>query len=675
MRRLLGLVIMVLCNGLSASGARANFNDLESGILLLQFEDSALQWVAPSLSQNVAIEVTGPVVRATVTQTFRNPGTTWANATFVFPLPETAAVDHMRLETDDRIIEGLIKEKGEAKQLYEAAKQQGRKASLVSQARNNLFTTRLANLAPGESVKVRIEYQQSVDRYGDTYSLRFPMTLTPRYIPGTPINAEDNEMSLTPSPPETDAVPDATEITPPWHPQGDNNHPTRLTVDLQPGFALGEVESLHHQVQQHTSDSEGVTLVLDQHTHEANRDFVLQWRPAEQNQPQLQLFSETRNGDSVHLLMMTPPQLDLIGELPPRELIFIVDTSGSMGGESIRQAKSALTWSLDRLRPEDTFNIIEFNSGSWSLFGSAQQASSHHIDKAKTFVGNLKARGGTEMRYALEMALCGYCRASDRLRQVIFLTDGAVGNEDELFGIIKGKLGNSRLFTIGIGSAPNSYFMRKAAAVGRGTSTHIGKIEESANIMTELFTALESPVITDIQLSADANSTLSWLPDPVPDIYAGSPLVALASGQLPNKITVTGKLAGQPWKTVIDTATRQPRRGIQNLWGRQRIEQLMDEYRYTRDDAERQRLRSQIVGVARQHHLVSAFTSLVAVDISPSRPANEKGQDHALANNSPQGTHFGLATTATPAALHLIVGFALVLLSLLGLKDRGRSHP
>ena len=674
------LCLALVLAGLSIGArAQATFNDLHSGTLLLDFAgDVDTRWVAPGLETDVELLVSGPVVRATVTQTFANPGDQWANATYVFPLPETAAVDHMTLVVGERIIEGQIQPREKARAMFDEARRAGKKASLVSQQRPNLFTTGVANIPPGEEIRVSIQYQQPVDRDGDLYSLRFPMTITPRYIPGRPLAVDDSE-AATPGDgwsPDTDAVPDASAITPPWGPGGTDNHPTRVRVSLQPGFALASVDSLYHQVQREDHSADGVTLTLSPQAHRANRDFVLQWQPAASAEPQVAAFSERRGGELYSLLMFTPPAPALAAPPPPREVVFVIDTSGSMGGEPIRQARRALRWALDRLRPEDRFNIIEFNSGHWPLFGTARQATTGNLKRATAFVDRLEARGGTEMLGAMDEALCPGCGQSEILRQVIFLTDGAIGNEDQLFQLIQQRLGANRLFTVGIGGAPNSYFMRKAAETGRGTYTYVASLDGAGEAMARLFATLEAPMLTDLAL--EVGGELEITPNPLPDLYAGQPLVVLARGEIATPVTLSGRLGSRPWRQVVNPESVVERPGIAALWGRSRIDDLGDRRRYSRNEKSRQQLEREITDLALEHHLVSAFTSLVAVDVSPGRPADADARDHHVANNSPAGTGFGLAATATPAALKLMLGtiFALLALTLVGWQrhlDRRRA--
>ncbi len=663
MNRQFGVTLLRIFVGLLLchASAQASWNDVESGTLLVQFDGSEDQWVAPTLASDVELSVSGPIVRAVVRQTFHNPGDEWAEAVYVFPLPETAAVDHMWLEIGERIIEGQIKEKAAAKKIYNAAKRQGKQASLVEQERPNMFTTSVANIPPGESVKVVIEYQHPVDKDGDLYSLRFPMTITPRYIPGTRIDSDkDNAVGQF-----VPAVADASRVTPPWGLAGKNHNPTRVQVDLQPGFIIDTADSVHHRAQVETLASDRRLIRLEPGAHQANADFVLHWRPLGTENPQAAFFTEQRDGETYSLLMVSPPG-DYGAAVPmAREVIYVIDTSGSMGGESIRQAKRALLWALGRLNSEDNFNIIEFNSDTWKLFERAQPATGGNIRKARRFVEQLQARGGTEMLKAIEAALCLDCRATEKLRQVIFLTDGAIGNEGQLLQSIDNRLGDSRLFTVGIGSAPNSYFMRKAAVAGRGHFTYIADVGKVGEAMAQLFAKIEAPLMTNIEVYGGDGERIATSPDPIADLYAGQPLVVMIEGQLPDQLMVSGDRGDETWQQTLNAEDAVARPGVHVLWARNQIEQLMDQRRYSRVPDDRQGYRDEIVRLSLRHHLVSAFTSLVAVDVTPVKPLDAPSSSHTVPTNSPEGTRFGLTRTATPAGLQIQLGLLLLILGVL----------
>ena len=377
------------------------------------------------------------------------------------------------------------------------------------------------------------------------------------------------------------------------------------------------------------------------------------------------------------LLMLLPPQVEGEGARLPRETIFVIDTSGSMHGTSIQQARSALLLALARLQPEDTFNVIQFNSRTWKLFDQPVAADRPAIELARAYVERLGANGGTEMLSALTAAfsqrgelesnrvyverlganggtemLSALTAAfsqrgeleSNRVRQVIFITDGSVGNEAQLFAYIHENLGERRLFTVGIGSAPNSHFMTRAAKFGRGTFTYVGTAGEVSEKMGELFRKLESPVLSHIELDFEDDRVEVW-PQRIPDLYLGEPVVVTARlPDVPSGLDVRGRRGEQPWGIGFQLRGGKTHSGVAKLWARRKIAALMDSMDSMTEGADRDEVRAQVVAqvidVALQHHLVSKFTSLIAVDVTPTAPHGSpmaKGMTKAVPTQLPAG--------------------------------------
>ncbi len=653
--------------------------EVRQGELLFAGAGQGTYTAAPHLSQDVEIYVSGLVVRSNVRQRFVNDTDQWQEAIYVFPLPDEAAVDQLTMHIGERVIVGDIKEKREARRTYEQAKRDGKKSSLLSQERPNIFTVAVANIGPGEEVEVEIAYQDVVRLDGDVFSLRFPMVVGTRYIPGCPLPEERETgtgLSFTGTgwSQETDQVEDASRITPPVNSGTQKLNPVRLMVELAAGFPVAEIESLYHGVSVREV-REKVHEIRFTGEVAADRDFVLEWTAEKQQTPHAALFSESRDKENYLLLMLTPPEAALHGEVPPRELVFILDTSGSMAGSSIVQAQKALVLAISRLHKQDRFNVIEFNSKARRLFPAAVAADSEHRKRAIGFVESLTANGGTEIAPALQLALDGRTD-HDRIRQIVFLTDGCVGNEAQLLAQIHAGLGSSRLFTVGIGSAPNSYFMNRAAAMGRGSFTYIAKVDEVQEKMEKLFVKLEYPAVTDIRITDGDGSGAAVHPDPLPDLYQGEVLsVALRVPENIKSVQVSGRKAGGLWQERVGLTTAAVRPGIATLWARRRIRSLMDTLN---GGADKEDVRQKVLEIALPHHLVSRYTSLVAVEQQVSRPEREKLQQSALKSNLPKGWQKnkifgGTARTATPAAMHILLGLFLLLLSFL-LSGRAKGQ-
>ena len=493
-----------------------------------------------------------------------------------------------------------------------------------------MFTTSVANIGPGETIQITIEYQEVLRYDAGGFELRFPTVVGPRYIPGT---RKITKFSGTGWAHNTDEVGDASRVTPPVaHPTDGPINPVRIRAHINAGFPVN-VQSPSHAVRTR-EDSTGTLVTLAEKVVPADSDFVLTWRPKIGDAPDAALFSDVFDGQTYVLLMVMPPEKPKAkAQRLPREAIYGIDTSGSMDGSSITQAKAALQLALARLAPEDSFNVIEFNSHAIQLFDSSQPATPRNIKTAVDYVKNLHAEGGTEMMPALTLAL-GQSTTTGKVRQVIFVTDGSGGNEMALLDYIKRHLKRSRLFTVGIGSAPNGYFMRKAAEYGQGSFTYIGKISEVKAKMGELFAKLENPVLTRIRIDWKGRPVEHY-PKYIPDLYLSEPVVIAA--RLPNlggSAEITGWLDGKPWAVDFKLDGGRSHSGIDRLFAQRKIEFLTLSLS---EGVARDTVRKAIVELGLTHHLVTKHTSLVAVEHVASRPQNEQLDSSAVPTNLPKG--------------------------------------
>ena len=654
----LGLAAMVLAQNAQAAAVKPG--DARTGELLLQTATPGEYTVAPTVETEAAIQVTGMVARTRLTQSFHNPGTESVEGIYVFPLPENAAVDHLSMRIGEREIEGVIQEKDAARKTYEQAKTDGRKAALVEQQRPNLFTNSVAHIGPGEMVRVTIEYQQTLAYDGGKYRLRFPLAMTPRYVPAAaPVEALPDEPKTRDAAPfgaAFDAASAEALLQPAFAAESGGYlvNPVDIAVAIDAGVPLGDVVSSYHDahVDKRSDGRAVVTLAKDQ--EEADHDFELTWTVAPGAEPQAALFTQATGGKDYGLLMVVPPAMDPIQkaslEHVPRETVLIVDTSGSMQGVSLDQAKAALREALGRLTGRDRFNVLEFNSVTRPLWPKALPATPANLAAALDWVGRLQADGGTEMAPALTFALDG-TETPGYLRQVVFMTDGGVSNEDELLKLIAARLGRSRLFTVGIGSAPNAHFMTKAAQFGRGTFTYIGDVREVHEKMAKLLEKIEAPVLQDVSIRWADGTPVETYPERVPDLYLGEPVVVAASAaRLAGTVVVSGTRGNQPWSVALTPIPSPDASGVGALWARAKIAALMDAMRRGGDA---DTYRKQVIDVALAHHLVSAYTSLVAVDVTPTAtgPSKRALVNAALPRNGPS-----IPQTDTPATLELLLG-------------------
>lgn len=638
-----GFTVVALLLAVSSMAAKAD------GLLL---GDGAEAKRAPVVGSAMVTEVSGVVAHTRVRQVFRNDADETMHARYLFPLPDDAAIDSLTLRYGPHVIEGVIREKQEARRDYEQAKDQGRKAALLDQNRPNLFTTRIANLDPGLDVKVDMTFQTSVSPRDGVFELRLPQVVTPRFVPPQALIASAGEV------PTWDdllrQLADKEDITDEDGSASAVGHPTTMAVRLKPGLPIETIESPSHDITIRDDGENGYFVYLEDGGMPADRDFVLRWSLERAGDPKAAIITESIGGHHYLLAVIAPPKSQAV-ETSPRDISFIIDTSGSMEGVSIQQARVALTAAIDALQPEDRFDIIRFDDLTERLFNENRNASNENKRTALRYVDQLQARGGTMMRPALEAALGG-SHSPEANRQIVFLTDGAVGNEAELFGLVSNRLGMSRLFTVGIGPAPNNWFMRKAAEFGRGLHLQIDRPEEGADAIIRLYDKIARPSLTNISVTADAVAPQDMYPARLSDLYAGDPIVAVMRfDELPDELAFEGNLGGDIWRAVVAPGTAPNGLGIGKLWARHKIEDLMD---LRQLGAEEATIKQAVLDVALPHRLVSRYTSFLAVDVPRPEP-----EDASLNGNKARAMKAASAAvtsfqTADGWRLHLMIGLA-----------------
>lgn len=631
-------------------------------------DDGQRRGPATLLDTDYRVTVSGLIADTRLRQSFRNTSQQWREGVFVFPLPENASVYGMTMTAGERVVVGDIHEKQEAKRQYTRAKEEGRKVARVDQQRPNLFTTRMANIPPGETITVELNYQQAVRYQSGAFELRLPTTLTPRYMPGQVADNRPVQWTGGWASPTTE-VPDADQISPFTVLPGDvapDSHRATIALEINAGLPVSSVSSPSHRINS-TWNGNGVEVAPESGEVLMERDLVVRWASAKGMEPSAAVFHERWQGEDYLLALMVPGVNH--DQRMPRELLFVIDTSGSMAGESIRQARQALLRGLETLGPDDRFNVIQFNSQTHTLYMEPVPASANNIARARRYVQGLNANGGTEMAPALDAALKDSYSdrvESARVRQVVFITDGSVGNEAALFGKIRSQLGRSRLFTVGIGSAPNMHFMREAARFGRGTYTAISDLSEVERPLEELLAKMESPVLTDISVSWPGQTAATEaFPGRIGDLFRGEPMVQVVRG-LPGEgeLEVSGRLAdGEQWQQSLRLDQAAPGKGLHRHWAKQKISGLMDSGLTGRIDDD---TRGEVTDLGLKHQLMTKYTSFVAQEKTPSRPADEALATDSIPTLLPagsQGTMLRYPQTATLSPLLIAIGLVGLMFS------------
>lgn len=560
----------------------------------------------------VLARVSGSVAEVTVTQRFANPFTSRLEAVYVFPLPDRAAVDDMSIRIGDRVIRGEVHRREEARRIYDEAVSRGHLAGLLDQERPNIFTQRVANLPPGSSVEVVIHYVEDLHYDHGSWRLAFPTVVGPRYIPGVPTGRTGGGWS-----PDTDRVPDASSITPPVLLPGERSgHDLQIRVELAPGFPIRALESGSHRIVTDRQGRERATVELADRDRIPNKDFVLTWSTAGTAVSSTVLAHRT-DGLGYLTLILQPPEEPGPEQVVPREVVYVIDSSGSMSGEPIAACKQLVRRALRELRDDDTFRLIRFAGGSSALDRDALAPTPANLERALSWLDGLRGGGGTEMlegvRAALEAPKDPY-----RLRMVMFLTDGYIGNEEEILRRVGEVLGDARIFSFGVGSSVNRYLLDRLAEAGRGVAEYLRPGESPDALVDRFSERTTDPVYTQVELDWGGLEVVDVEPAQLPDLFTGRPLLVHARYREGGRGTVT--LRGWAGRRRLELEERvvlperEPANGAQaKLWARARIARLeMAKVRA----AEPLALVEEITGLGLEHRLMTAYTSFVAVDRS-----------------------------------------------------------
>jgi len=593
--------------------------------------------ILPLKHTEVKAEISGFVAEVSVTQVFGNPADRPIEAVYVFPLPENAAVNAMTLTVADRVIKGQIKKREDAKQIYEAAKAQGKTAALLDQERPNIFTQSVANIPPGHEIRVTLKYIQDLAYDHGVYKFSFPMTVGPRYIPGQAAGKTGTGWSA-----DTDAVGDASRITPPVVKPGQRSgRDISVEVKLNAGIAVKNIRSTSHEITVKTPGGAAAEIGLDPDDRIPNKDFLLTYEPAGKAVDAAVLAH--KDGKEGYLTLMVQPSADFpLSQVTPKELVFALDVSGSMSGFPIETAKETALRCLAGMNPGDTFQILSFSAGNKLHFEKPLKNTPENIALGRSVINGLHEGGGTEMLEAIR-AVLEAPKDPERMRIVMFMTDGYIGNEAEILGFIKEHLNNSRIFPLGVGSSPNTYLLEEMAVMGKGTVQYVRQDEKPAKlekVIERFYDRISKPVLTDLSVDWKGLDVQEPSPAVMQDLFAGQPVFLHARYEKSGSATVTlrGKMMGKPWAmpVKVDLPEKEAANAAMGpLWARARITELTRAM-YGKEDAD---AREKIIQLGLEHELVTQYTSFVAVDESTA----SAGQTPLLVpveSELPEGTRY-----------------------------------
>jgi Ca-activated chloride channel family protein len=614
-----------------APNPQAPLPPVTQGTLRARLPDGEIAGEFPLKHTEVNAEISGYLARTMITQQYTNPFKEVIEAVYIFPLPSMAAVNDFMMEVGGRKIVGIVRPRAEAERIYREAMARGQTASLLTQERPNIFTQSVANIEPGGYVDIKITYFERLNYEHGEYEWVLPMVVGPRYIPGGgqgnahlagngihPVNPDGGGWS-----PNTTIVPDASRITPPVLKPGQRSgHDIGVTVTLDAGLPITKLTVPAHHVEISRPGGAQRVIRLAAGDSIPNRDFIVRWSVAgDETQFGVITHRNLADGAGFLTLAMQPPAEPSDEQVTPREITFIMDVSGSMMGIPIEMSRQVVLRSLDKLRPDDRFNIVYFASGNAQLWESAQLGSYENISAAKEFLKKLNAGGGTEMLAGVQRAL--HARHDARyLQMYVFLTDGYVGDEPRILETIKKERGDARFFGFGIGSSVNRYLIDGIGQEGGGESfVLIPRDSAYANRgVSMLFDAIDSPVLVDVAVDWNGLPVEDVYPSKLPDLFGGQTINLIAKYTNPAKGTfyVTGRIGSRRvrYPVRVTLPEREPaHEALAPTWARAKIADLSSQ-QLAADSSEKGDYERRITDVAMHYHLVSQYTAFVAVDES-----------------------------------------------------------
>jgi Ca-activated chloride channel family protein len=574
--------------------------------------------------------ITGMVADVKVIQKFHNDLDKNIEAVYIFPLPSESAVHSLEIKINERTIKSEIKEKEEAKRVYEQAKNEMKQGALLEQERPNLFTMSVANIEPGQEIFVTLEYYETIAYEDGEYKFVFPMTVTPRYNP--------------------QSVTDRERISPTFQ-SPDRTREINIFIDLDAGFTIGEVTSPTHLLYIQEKDEHIREIQLAKEGEIPNKDFILKYSSDGEKVEETFTFYREEGKTGTFMFHLTPKIDYGPEEMLKREIIFVLDRSGSMEGSPMEQAKKALKACLRTLRQGDMFAIINFDDQLEVLSEPSLAFNDENLKKADDFVNATSARGWTEILLAMDCALRMPVN-KEYLRQIIFLTDGAVGNEDQVIKEVEKILGKARIFTFGIGSSVNRYLLDKMAEIGRGTVNYLLENEDIEEAIQKFANQAAFPVLGDISLEWENASVTDVYPLPVPDVYFGQVLQLFgrfhSAGH--TKAILKGRTGQGEFAQEFSMELPEKHdknRAIETIWARKRIDHLLGRLREY--PQETHSIRDEVIGLSMKYHLMSPYTSLVAVE----KDDREREKKEIIRVDVPLMAPEGYESSVTPVPMQV----------------------
>ena len=607
------IIVLASFKSLCSCGTAAAQTTETQGSLQVLDESGKQKGLCPLKHTDVRVEISGFLSRVNVTQQFENPFKEKIEAVYIFPLPANAAVDDMTMMVGDRTVRGKILRREEAQAVYEAAKSGGQVASLLNQERPNIFTQSVANILPGEKITITISYVETLKYEAGSYEFSFPMVVGPRYMPGAATGQQGSGSS-----PDTTQVPDASRISPQLAPEGMRaGHDISLDIMLDAGLPIDEIKGKSHEVEIERLNAHSAHVRLKSSATIPNKDFVLRYDVAGKAIQDALLTHRSEKG-GYFTLILQPPDRITVADVTPKELVFVLDTSGSMSGFPIEKAKETMKLALDGLYPGDTFNLITFAGDTRILFPEPVPATAANLKKAQAFLSGSSGSGGTEMMKAIKASL-DPSDSEDHVRIVCFMTDGYVGNDMEIISEVQ-KHPNARVFAFGIGSSVNRFLLDKMSEYGRGEVEYVALNDDGSAAARRFHERVRNPLLTDISVDWNGLPVSDVYPQRIPDLFGAKPVILTGryTGAGRGVIRLKGKMSGREFvrEIAVEFPESEPQHNVlSSLWARARIDDLMgQDYNGMQRGEMKPELKETITSLGLEYRLMTQFTSFVAVE-------------------------------------------------------------
>ncbi len=570
--------------------------DITQGSLFAAGRNGTELGSCPLNNTSVRADISGFIARVRVTQEFENTFAEPIEAVYTFPLSQNSAVDEMTMRVGDRMIRSQIMKREDARKVYETAKTEGKTAALLDQQRPNIFTQAVANIMPGEKIVIEISYVETLKYEDGSYEFVFPMTIGPRYNPGS--------------------VSDAAKVSPPIAAMR-AGHDISVEVNIDAGVPIEAIRSELHRIDQINFSPNTAKVTLTDIKTIPNKDFILSYDVSGKRIEDAILTHRDERG-GFFTMILQPPDKIASEDRTPKEIVFVLDTSGSMSGFPIEKAKEAMRLSLEGLYPNDTFNLITFAGDTEILFEEPVPATRENLDKAQRFLNGRQGRGGTEMMKAITAALKPSA-SQQHLRIVCFMTDGYVGNEDQIIAEIQ-KYSNARVFSFGIGNSINRFLLDKMAEAGHGEAEYVTLETDGSKAAKKFYERVRTPLLTNISIDWNGMPVADVYPQRIPDLFSAKPVLINGryNGAASGVIRLKGTIAGQNYSREIKVnlpESESKNDSLATLWARTRIDDLTSRsYGETATEGSIKETDQMITQLGLEFRLMTRFTSFVAVE-------------------------------------------------------------